>query len=60
MTTMTSVSSFLAQPPVLPVEDVEVRGHIIDSLTLPKILDCICGQRRSIPDQADHDRPGAE
>ena len=43
MTTMTSVSSFLAQPPVLPVEDVEVRGHIIDSLTLPKILDCISG-----------------
>ncbi len=24
------------------VEDVEVRGHIIDSLILPKILDCIC------------------
>ena len=23
------------------VEDVEVRGHIIDSLILPKILDCI-------------------
>ena len=22
-------------------EDVEVRGHIIDSLILPKILDCI-------------------
>ncbi len=24
-----------------PVEDVEVRGHVIDSLILPKILDCI-------------------
>jgi len=24
------------------VEDVEVRGHIIDSLIFPKILDCIC------------------
>jgi lysine-ketoglutarate reductase/saccharopine dehydrogenase-like protein (TIGR00300 family) len=24
------------------VEDVEIRGHIIDSLILPKILDCIC------------------
>lgn len=24
-----------------PVEDVEVRGHIIDSLILPKVLDCI-------------------
>ena len=23
-------------------EDVEIRGHIIDSLILPKILDCIC------------------
>ncbi len=26
------------------VEDVEVRGHIIDSLILPKILDSICAQ----------------
>jgi len=41
--TMTTASGFLPQPPVLPVEDVEVRGHIIDSLTLPKILDCISG-----------------
>ena len=24
-----------------PVEDIEVRGHIIDSLILPKVLDCI-------------------
>jgi lysine-ketoglutarate reductase/saccharopine dehydrogenase-like protein (TIGR00300 family) len=24
------------------VEDIEVQGHIIDSLILPKILDCIC------------------
>jgi len=24
-----------------PVEEVEVRGHIIDSLILPKVLDCI-------------------
>jgi lysine-ketoglutarate reductase/saccharopine dehydrogenase-like protein (TIGR00300 family) len=26
----------------LCVEDVEIRGHVIDSLILPKILDCIC------------------
>ncbi|MEK6246630.1 MAG: TIGR00300 family protein [Planctomycetales bacterium] len=26
-----------------PIEEVEVRGHIIDSLLLPKILDCITG-----------------
>jgi len=26
----------------LHVEEVEVRGHIIDSLIFPKILDCIC------------------
>lgn len=25
----------------LPCEEVEIRGHIIDSLILPKILDCI-------------------
>lgn len=32
-------------PPNLmePIEDVEVRGHIIDSLILPKILDIITG-----------------
>lgn len=24
------------------VEDVEIRGHIIDSLIFPKILDCVC------------------
>jgi lysine-ketoglutarate reductase/saccharopine dehydrogenase-like protein (TIGR00300 family) len=29
------------RPAELHVEDVEVRGHIIDSLILPKILDCI-------------------
>ena len=47
------------------VEEVEVRGHIIDSLTLPKILDAICalggtfriqqitiGQRRNDPSHA--------
>ena len=28
-------------PAAVFVEDVEVRGHIIDSLILPKILDCI-------------------
>jgi len=28
-------------PPACCVEDVELRGHIIDSLILPKILDCI-------------------
>lgn len=34
--------STLEPPDVgLAVEDVEVRGHIIDSLILPKILDCI-------------------
>jgi lysine-ketoglutarate reductase/saccharopine dehydrogenase-like protein (TIGR00300 family) len=34
----------LSAPPravELHVEDVEVRGHIVDSLILPKILDCI-------------------
>ncbi|MGA2066780.1 MAG: TIGR00300 family protein [Thermoguttaceae bacterium] len=49
----------------LAVEDVEVRGHIIDSLTLPKVLDAICalggafrikeiaiGQRRNDPSHA--------
>ena len=40
------------------VEDVEVRGHIIDSLILPKILDLITSQRRHVSHQADHDRPG--
>jgi lysine-ketoglutarate reductase/saccharopine dehydrogenase-like protein (TIGR00300 family) len=30
-----------ARPAETHVEDVEVRGHIIDSLILPKILDCI-------------------
>jgi len=29
------------RPAEVHVEDVEVRGHIIDSLILPKILDCI-------------------
>ena len=29
------------RPVEVHVEDVEVRGHIIDSLILPKILDCI-------------------
>jgi lysine-ketoglutarate reductase/saccharopine dehydrogenase-like protein (TIGR00300 family) len=31
----------LASVENLPVEEVEVEGHIIDSLILPKILDCI-------------------
>jgi lysine-ketoglutarate reductase/saccharopine dehydrogenase-like protein (TIGR00300 family) len=43
MTTLTMASNVPAQPSVFPVEDVEVRGHIIDSLILPKILDCISG-----------------
>lgn len=30
-----------AEPIGVPCEEVEVRGHIIDSLILPKILDCI-------------------
>src|SRR5438067_7749514 len=31
----------MAQPPATPgfVEDVEIHGHIIDSLILPKVLD---------------------
>ena len=33
----------MAQPPATPgfVEDVEIHGHIIDSLPLPKVLDQI-------------------
>ena len=36
------------QPADLPrfVEDVEVRGHIIDSLILPKVLDVVIAARR--------------
>lgn len=37
--TMSSVSP--SQDAQIHMEDVEVRGHIIDSLILPKILDCI-------------------
>jgi lysine-ketoglutarate reductase/saccharopine dehydrogenase-like protein (TIGR00300 family) len=37
MTTQTNTP----RPVNVHVEDVEVRGHIIDSLILPKILDCI-------------------
>ena len=37
------LSAWVSGPPQagLATEDVEVRGHIIDSLILPKILDCI-------------------
>jgi lysine-ketoglutarate reductase/saccharopine dehydrogenase-like protein (TIGR00300 family) len=34
-------TSTTPRPADVHVEDVEVRGHIIDSLILPKILDCI-------------------
>ncbi len=30
-----------SRPAAVHLEDVEVRGHIVDSLILPKILDCI-------------------
>ncbi|MBN2216975.1 MAG: TIGR00300 family protein [Pirellulales bacterium] len=36
-----STNTIARQSDVL-VEDVEIRGHIIDSLIFPKILDCIC------------------
>ncbi|MHB0960562.1 MAG: ornithine cyclodeaminase, nickel-pincer nucleotide-dependent [Pirellulaceae bacterium] len=39
MTQMTNTTPTEAD---LFVEDVEVRGHIIDSLIFPKILDCVC------------------
>src|SRR5947209_17701231 len=57
----------MSQPPSTPgfVEDVEINGHIIDSLILPKVLDEILthggtyvlkdirvGQRRTDPSQA--------
>ena len=32
-----------AEQPLEAVEEVEIRGHIIDSLLLPKILDLITG-----------------
>lgn len=35
------MSQSMPRPAGAYVEDVEVRGHIIDSLILPKILDCI-------------------
>ena len=43
MNTMTMSSVSPSQYTEVHVEDVEVRGHIIDSLILPKILDCISG-----------------
>jgi len=38
---MTTLATAAAERAGVAVEDVEVRGHIIDSLILPKILDCI-------------------
>ena len=38
---MTIRTSAPPRPVDVHVEDVEVRGHIVDSLILPKILDCI-------------------
>lgn len=62
---MTPHSRTDPSPSHLPVEDVEIRGHIIDSLILPKILDVITsrggafkikqiaiGQARSDPSSA--------
>jgi lysine-ketoglutarate reductase/saccharopine dehydrogenase-like protein (TIGR00300 family) len=40
---MLTLTTAMPEATDLYVEDVEVRGHIIDSLTLPKILDSICG-----------------
>ena len=39
------------------VEEVEVRGHIIDSLILPKILDVITAGGGNVRDQAHRHRP---
>jgi lysine-ketoglutarate reductase/saccharopine dehydrogenase-like protein (TIGR00300 family) len=62
---MATASHPVIQPLVECSEDVEIRGHIIDSLLLPKILDCISanqgtfrikqihiGQARSDPSHA--------
>lgn len=62
---MATVSDRAIQPTVDCTEEVEIRGHIIDSLILPKILDCISanggsfrirqihiGQARSDPSHA--------
>jgi lysine-ketoglutarate reductase/saccharopine dehydrogenase-like protein (TIGR00300 family) len=38
---MTMLATAAVERAGVSVEDVEVRGHIIDSLILPKILDCI-------------------
>ena len=46
------------RPADVHVEDVEVRGHIVDSLILPKILDCIMSSGGHLPLQGNHDRPG--
>ena len=42
------------------VEEVEVRGHIIDSLILPKVLDLITAGGGAFHNQTHHDRPGAQ
>ncbi len=57
--TMTVESLDVQPKPSLYVEEVEIQGHIIDSLILPKVLDLITSRRRHVPHQADHDRPGA-
>ena len=62
---MLTLSAVRPEAAAVCVEEVEVRGHIIDSLTLPKILDAICalggtfrirqiaiGQRRNDPSHA--------
>ncbi len=42
------------------VEEVEVRGHIIDSLILPKVLDLITAGGGAFHHQAHHHRPGPQ
>jgi lysine-ketoglutarate reductase/saccharopine dehydrogenase-like protein (TIGR00300 family) len=39
---MSQLTSIISKEADVFVEEVELRGHIIDSLIFPKILDCIC------------------
>ncbi len=42
------------------VEEVEVRGHIIDSLILPKILDAVAANGGKLHDQTHYHRQTEE
>ena len=56
---MLTLGVALPEAAAVCVEDVEVRGHIIDSLILPKILDCISARGGTFRIKRDHHRPGA-